>query len=151
MEIDPEEFRRHYDSLSDEALLEVDREELVPIARQCYDVELASRGIEIEAPESAAAAEPVGDQDWIVAGTYLSAEEANLARSMLESAAIPARLESKGTGSWTGFGELRLLVPAAFLSEAQEVIDSPISEEELIAQAEAQADPDSAPESEDER
>jgi hypothetical protein len=143
MQIDPEEFRRHYDSLSDEALLDVNRDELVAVAQQCYDEELAHRGMVRESEaEAAAPTESATHTDWVVAATFLSAEEANLAHAMLDSADIPARLEAKGTGSWTGFGELRLLVPAAFLAEAEEIIESQISEEELIAQAEAESAPD---------
>ena len=142
MQINPEEFRRHYDSLSDEALLEVNRDELVEVAQQCYDVELANRGIKRESP-APAPEKPVESQEWVQAATFPSAEEANLAYAMLESAAIPARLESKNTSSWTGFGALRLLVPSTFLEEAQVIIASPISEEELIAQAEAEPAPDS--------
>ncbi len=143
MQIDPDEFRRHYDSLSDEALLEVNRDELVEVAQQCYDVELANRGIKRESPTPPAPENPVESQEWVQAATFPSAEEANLAYAMLESAAIPARLESKNTSSWTGFGALRLLVPSAFLEEAEVIIASPISEEELIAQAEAERAPDS--------
>ena len=43
MKLNIEELRRHYASLSDEALREIDRTELVEIARQCYDQELALR------------------------------------------------------------------------------------------------------------
>ena len=148
MQIDPDEFRRHYDSLSDEALLEVNRDELVEVAQQCYDLELAHRGIKRESQTPAALEKRVESQEWVLAATFLSAEEANLAHAMLESAAIPARLESKNTSSWTGFGGLRLLVPSALLEEAQVIIASPISEEELIAQAEAEPEP--APDSEEE-
>ena len=43
MQIDPEDFRKHYASLSDQALLEWDRNELVEVAQRCYDAELARR------------------------------------------------------------------------------------------------------------
>lgn len=43
MQIDPEELRRHYASLADEALRAIDRTELVDVARTCYDEELARR------------------------------------------------------------------------------------------------------------
>ena len=43
MQIDPEDFRKHYASLSDQALLELHRNELVEVARDCYDAELARR------------------------------------------------------------------------------------------------------------
>ena len=43
MPTDPEYFRRHYASLSDEALLEIDRAELVETAQKSYDDELERR------------------------------------------------------------------------------------------------------------
>jgi hypothetical protein len=43
MQVDPEYLRRHYNSLSDEALLSIDRTDLVEIAQKCYDAELARR------------------------------------------------------------------------------------------------------------
>jgi hypothetical protein len=144
MRINPEEFRRHYDSLSDEALLDIDRDELVDVARQCYDEELARRGMVSESEASAEPEESIAHEEWVLAATYLTAEEANLAHAMLESAAIPVRLASNNTSAWTGTGELRLMVQAAMLEEAEVILASPISDEELIAQAEAEPAPDSA-------
>jgi hypothetical protein len=144
MQIDPEEFRRHYASLSDEGLLEIDRDELVDVAQQCYDEELAQRGIAFEADAPVTPEESATHEEWVLAATYLTAEEANLAHAMLESAAIPVRLASNNTSAWTGTGELRLMVPAAMLEEAEVILASPISDEELIAQAEAEPAPDSA-------
>ena len=43
MQIDLDHIRRHYTSLSDEALLDINRAELVEAAQQCYDDELARR------------------------------------------------------------------------------------------------------------
>ena len=43
MDVDADEFRNYYESLSDEALLALNREELVDIARACYDSEVAHR------------------------------------------------------------------------------------------------------------
>jgi len=45
MQIDPKYLRQQYSSLSDEALLAIDRSELVEIAQQCYDAELSERGL----------------------------------------------------------------------------------------------------------
>ena len=146
MQIDPEEFRRYYDSLSDEALIEIDQDELVDVARQCYEEELARRGIAFEAEPAAASAESATHQNWVLAATYLTAEEANMAHAMLESAAIPARLASNNTSAWSGTGELRLMVPPEFLEEAEIILASEISDEDLIAQAEAEPSPNSADE-----
>ena len=43
MQLKIEDLRRHYASLSDEALRAINRTELVEIAQQCYDQELAQR------------------------------------------------------------------------------------------------------------
>jgi len=40
-------LRKHYESLSDEALLEVDREELTEVAQQCLDDELKARQLAV--------------------------------------------------------------------------------------------------------
>jgi hypothetical protein len=142
MPIDPEEFRRHYASLSDEGLLEIDRDELVEIAQQCYDEELAQRGIALHSEAETTPDESSVPREWVLAAAYLTAEEANLAHDMLASAEIPARLASNNTSAWTGTGEIRLMVPADMLAEAETILASPISDEELAAQAEAEPPPD---------
>src|SRR5258707_13415299 len=43
MHIDPEQLREQYDSLSDEALLQIHRADLIEDARRIYDDELARR------------------------------------------------------------------------------------------------------------
>ena len=45
MRTDPNYLREHYSSLSDEALLAVDRSELVELAQQCYDAEMKMRDL----------------------------------------------------------------------------------------------------------
>jgi hypothetical protein len=46
MRIDPEDLRRHYESLSDEELLDLDRSDLAPIAQGIYDQQIARRGLD---------------------------------------------------------------------------------------------------------
>ena len=144
MPIDPADLRRHYASLTDEALLEVERDELVDAAQHIYDDELAERGIVLEAPADSAPADAAPQEDWVLAASYLTAEEANLAHSMLEGADIPSRLAANNTSAWTGTGEIRLLVPEKMLIEAETILGAPISDEELAAQAEAEAPPEDA-------
>jgi hypothetical protein len=43
MQADPEDLRRYYSSLPDEALLAIDRNDLVEIAQKCYDAETDRR------------------------------------------------------------------------------------------------------------
>ena len=46
MRINPEDFRRHYAMLSDEALFALNRAELIEMAQACYDEEVARRKAE---------------------------------------------------------------------------------------------------------
>jgi hypothetical protein len=138
--VSPDDFRRHFELLSDAALLETNREDLVEIARGCYDEEVARRGLNSPAGEEAAAemadthqASP--GEELVAIATYNIPEEASLARGLLESAEIPYHLENE-FAALGGF-QLRLLVPAAFEADALEVLEAEISDEELAAQAEA--------------
>src|ERR1017187_7718324 len=55
MMVSVEDFRRQYADLSDEALLDVDRQDLVEMARACCDEELARRRLKSAASAPAAA------------------------------------------------------------------------------------------------
>jgi hypothetical protein len=140
VEISLDDFRRHFELLSDGALLETNREDLVEAARGCYDEEVARRGLN-SPPGDEIAAEPAGTpeaspgEELIVIATYNIPEEASLARGLLESAEIPYHLENE-FAALGGF-QLRLLVPAAFEADALEILEAEISDEELAAQAEA--------------
>ena len=58
MPVDLEYLRQHYASLSDDALLEINRADLVEAAQKCYDHELAARRLR--------SAEPVDDKpEWL--------------------------------------------------------------------------------------
>jgi hypothetical protein len=46
MRIDPEDLRRHYELLSDEGLLDIDRSDLAPVAQGIYDHEITRRGLD---------------------------------------------------------------------------------------------------------
>jgi hypothetical protein len=67
LRVNPDDLRHYYDSLSDEALLELDRATLTEVARQCYDDELAQRKLnsrDSESPVSShAAVTPPGKED----------------------------------------------------------------------------------------
>ena len=137
MEIAPETFRQQYEELTDEALLSIDRKDLIEVAQQYYDAEVARRGL------NSAQATPVEvdpKAELVPAATFLSFEEANLGRALLRSADIPAYLENELNPSFTGADGLRLMVPLSFLEQAKEILESQVSDEELLAQAEA-ADP----------
>ena len=146
MQIDLEDFKRHYAMLSDDALLEINRSELVDAARVCYDAELAERTLaRPNAEENASALDhpsedvPGTEGGLELVATFLTVEEANFARGLLQSADIPCSFENDEAAAWTGMGELRLMVPASAYDRACEILETEISEEDLIAQAEAEA------------
>jgi PhnB protein len=127
MKVSVEDFRRQYAGMSDEALLDVDRRELVDLARKCYDEELARRQLKAAPPAPADPPEPHGEEEeFAVAETYESEEEAKLARELLRSAGIRAQL---------GAGGLALLVPVSTREDAREVLDAQLSDEALAEAA----------------
>jgi hypothetical protein len=140
LEVRLEDFRRHFGILSDDALLATNREDLVEMARECYDEEVSRRGLESAEPETEPVAEALdheahaGDEMVLIA-TFGYPEEANMARGLLESAAIPSQIRN-ALAAVGGF-EASLMVPAAFEEQAREVLETEISDEELAAQAEA--------------
>ena len=110
MPVDLEYLRRHYASLSDEALNELDRTELVETAQKCYDEELARRkplagtkaldqteDIESHLPDFDNKPEWRDDASEVfsqyeAAGVTTAPEIAN-ARDALEAAGIPCYLD----------------------------------------------------------
>lgn len=146
MQIDPEDFKRHYALLSDDALLEIDRDQLVGAARPYYDAELAERKLaRPDSEQSTPSADSRDDAPGQTEGglqlvaTFLSLDEANFARGLLQSADVSCSLENEHGVPWAGAGALQLMVPAAAYDRACEILESEISEEDLIAQAEAEA------------
>jgi len=144
MQIDPEDFKRHYEMLSDEALLEINSDELVDAARVYYDAELAERRLAPPAAENDpghASAETVDQpEDGLqLVATFPSLDEANFARGLLLSDDIPCSFENEQGIPWKGIGDLKLMVSVAAYDRACEILESEISEEDLIAQAEAEA------------
>jgi hypothetical protein len=132
-----DEFRQYYAGLSEEGLREIDRADLTDVARACYDDELASRGLTIERDQPVA---PADDTPWAALDT-LPLSEVRLAGVLLDSAEIPWRVESEGADP--GAGQI-LFVPEPLLEQAREVLGTEISDEELIAQAEAEEPPEDA-------
>ena len=140
MEITRDDFRKHFELLSDETLLLTNREDLVEGARGVYDEEVERRGLnsplEAEYAEQIPGAVAPGEEDeLVVIATYNIPDEANLARGLLQSAEIPFLLQNDYVA--LGGIELRLLVPKSLEEQALEILAHEISDEELAAQAEA--------------
>jgi hypothetical protein len=158
LNVGADDFRRLYSSMSDAGLRSLIREELTDTARECYDEELARRGLKLE-PAGSEDSTPTGsqeDEELVPIETFTFPDDAKLARALLESANIPNYLENEHTLAanwmWTNaLGGLRLMVPARFLEDALEVLRSRISESDLSSQAEAASELESAPDQSDDK
>jgi len=146
-----EELRHAYARISDDELRLVKRNDLSDLARQCYDEEVARRGLNVHAPSADAGPEPETDanSDVVAIETFSFPGDAQLARALLESAGIPSYLENEHTlaANWmliNVIGGLRLLVPSVFAEEARDILRSRVSDQDLTAQAEAAPKPPDA-------
>ena len=122
LEIDPGEIRQRFEQLSDAGLLSIDRRDLIELAQQYYDAEISRRGLKTT-PATAPEEESIAEE-LVPLATFVTLEEANLVRALLESAEIPAQLENEHSSEWSGIGGLRLMVPASFLKQAEEILVS---------------------------
>jgi hypothetical protein len=160
VQIDPDELRRYYASLSDESLLELDRGELTDIAVEAYDSELAQRGLDAdsesgsesdsEAGDPGWQAEPGdGEPDWLdeasCACTFpagrpgdRAAPEADHALAVLKAAGIPCHLVANKLDPPAALPdppyEYGLMVPTKFHKLAESVLDKQISNLEVEAE-----------------
>ena len=120
MEPNTGDLQRHYASLSDEALLAVERSDLTPIAQTCYDEELAKR--EIVPGQAEGGDEPEWIEESVCACSFdsgpgnNSAPDLEEARNILESAEIPCYVRVSPA-------LCELLVPGGFHLSATSVLD----------------------------
>ena len=157
MQINLDDLRDHYHSLTDDELLEIQRDELTEAAQQCYDEELAQRGLaEPETPAGDAepeyAAHPSGefteeDADWLsdasCACSFVTqpggsaAEDAGSAREALEQAGIPCQVSvvevAAATSDQPPQHEYRVMVPGALNLKATSILDKEMFNPQLEA------------------
>lgn len=149
MDISVEDFRKHFASLSDEALLEQPRQELVPAAQACLDEELQARGLLQPTTEAEGTAPPVEPEEKITVADFDSLPEAEIAQALLEADGIEATLvHMDTTGLMTPLPNgVGLAVPASQAARARAILQQgyEISDEELAAQAEAAGLPEELP------
>jgi len=145
MRIDIEQIRRHYASLSDEALLDVDRSDLTDAARECYDAEITERQLG-EAPVDLDFGDALDDseiaEDWLESAACTcafaahpgspSANDAGHARQVLQAAGIPAHVSLEQIDET--HQEYRVLVPGALNLKAASVLDLEIFNPEVEAE-----------------
>jgi hypothetical protein len=133
VEISADDFRQHFELLSDAALLATNRSDLVDIAKQCLDDEISRRGL--DAANAPRAGELSDGARLVRIAKFHSRSEFESARALLRSALIPSK-QGNRIGRRIEL-ELPLMVPAAFAEEALELLQSRVLDEELDALAEA--------------
>ena len=151
MPIEAEQLRKHYASLSEDQLTDLDRNELTEIARKCYDEEIKRRGISFHLADSVDGdstaipphdgdrrrfTEPKDDEFFQMCGfaEVNNGQSATLdtaeARDALEAAGIPcrvdvARIEPEPDNS-PAYTEYRVLVPSSLMLHARSVLDQQV-------------------------
>jgi hypothetical protein len=141
LQVDPDEFRRHYASLSDEGLRELDRSELTGAAQRYYDEEVGRRDLSPqEEPEQL---EDRAEPDWLgeaaCACSYTSfpgsssAADAAKARGVLEDAGVPCYIviheleqDPPPDDEPVLHHEYQVMVPGALNLQATSVLDREI-------------------------
>lgn len=142
-----DDLRRHYASLSDEALLELDPDDLTDTARRCHGEELARRRL---APRDAATASDGsgGPPAWLEDAACVCAfdsgpgqqptEQLEQAESILTEAEIPyfvnATQEDATRGNPQPRYRLELMVPGALNLRAVSLLDQHLFNPELEAE-----------------
>jgi hypothetical protein len=121
MSVAQNDFQKHFASLSNVALLEVQRNDLVEAAKAAYDQEISRRdlAVEAESPES----ELSSGEKLVNVVEFESVEDAAHAQEQLKKNGIPAYIA--------------VAVPEAFARQAIKLLDPGVSDEELAALAEA--------------
>ena len=152
MALNIENLRRHYASLTDEALEEIDPADLTAEARQCLDAELAKRvpaeeeqaGAEDAEAEAIEEGDPDVEPDWIegaaLAISYGATPgsdrgaDAEHARRVLLAAGVPcyvAMPEPNPDDDYFPNGEYRVLVPGPLSMKAGAILEKEIFNPEL--------------------
>src|SRR5690242_13567789 len=104
MPVDLEYLRQHYASLSDDALLSIDRADLVAAAQNCYDEEIARRNLGPQRPvarveprrASPAIQEPVEEE---AEADHESPGDGEKPDWLDEAAEIYSRVDTPGTAA----------------------------------------------------
>lgn len=146
LEIRPENLRKHYASLSDEALLAIDRGGLTENAQTCYDEELAERGLfpgadDVPLVDGGPQPEWLEDAFCVCSfaaspGVY-AAPDAAKACEALEAAGIPCHISAHEIHDPQNAAaprrEFRVMVPGGFNLEATSILDQKLFNPEIEA------------------
>jgi hypothetical protein len=153
-----ESLRKNIAHLNDEALLEVNPDELTEEAKAVYDEELASRGLswpstgeaptEVEEVEGEEAPAPIPDlapEDIVKICTFETMAEASFAISLLRQEQIPVWIggsKSRKNVKIDPNAPLDLHTMPEFLEAAEMLLNTEISDEELARMAEEAGQPE---------
>jgi PhnB protein len=127
VKLDLDGIRRQYSELSDEALLEIERGDLVEAARRCYDEEVARR--DLKAAKAAPVESSIEKEDLRLAVDYSNPQDAQDSRDLLRKAGIRAYSpddfpeEKRQSLDWV-FRGFPLLVPASMLDAARDILET---------------------------
>jgi len=148
--INPEDLRKHYASLSDDALLLLERADLTPAAQKIFDLEVRRRRLDIEGAEQEAGSPSFSffrssvdkdDEDdsslekaftvTTFSGTASGPAEAADARGALLAAGIPCEITEHEIDPGEDpvplpYKEYRVMVPDALSLQATSVLDTAI-------------------------
>jgi hypothetical protein len=147
MSLDLNALKQHYSILSDNALLAIERADLVDAARQLYDAEIESRGL----AEELAELEPAPDSEeqvdealsethaltgWesepVVVGRFQFASEVKVAVDKLEAAGVPNHLE-RADPKEDPQQRFQLQVPATLAEQARSILYDKETTEDYVA------------------
>lgn len=154
MPIDPEDVRQHYASLSDDALLLVEREDLTPAAQKIFDSEVRRRSLETEAIEikeddkeefvesnrfDGHGADEEEEPEWlenafavsVFSNTPSGIGDAEDSRKALVAAGIPCEvteheIDPADESVGMPYREFRVMVPNAYSLRATSILDAAI-------------------------
>jgi hypothetical protein len=147
--IDPEDLRKHYVSLSDDQLLELDREDLTSAAQRILDFEIRRRGLNEDVADDEPETDPTfsssfpstnedfEEVDWaenafpVTTFSRTGPEEAGDARNALLDAGIPCEvieeeIDPSDEPVGSPYKEYRVMVPNALSLQAASVLDTAI-------------------------
>jgi hypothetical protein len=133
MQLDVDDLRKHYASLSDDALLALERDELTDVARRCYDDEVAKRRIspEQDAEPPPDQCEPEVEEDWLEGATSACSfgpqdrSDLEEACAILGDAEIPYHVNEREEVSQSGrpYVTHEVMVPSGLALLATSVLD----------------------------
>jgi hypothetical protein len=128
MKLTADDYKRHYRELSDDEFLAIDRDDLVDVARRCYDAEMTHRQLAplpdvVDEEPDITLPLPASDEEKVSVAVVSSIETATYAQKMLREADIPAELtRAPDLPLGAARGRFALSVPVSCAEPAGELL-----------------------------